>query len=243
MNPLSPHDILKAWERGQRQHLVGRALTILAFACPEMTPDELASLSIGQRDACLLTLREQTFGGNLNGFAECTQCRERIELTLDTNDLRAPSHSAEQVNELIVEDFDLRFHLPNSYDLAAIINCNDSAEARNTLVHRCLLQVTRSEGTVISSKELSEDVISKFVSRIAECDPQAEMLLDLKCPVCGYNWQMMFDILSFLWAEICAQANRLLYEVHVLAMAYGWREEDILSLSTARRQFYLEMVS
>jgi len=53
---------------------------------------------------------------------------------------------------------------------------------------------------------------------------------------------MTFDIASFFWAEICVQAKRLLREVHTLARAYGWREMDILSMSPARRQFYLEMV-
>ncbi len=243
MHPLSAHEILLVWELGQRQHPVGRALTILAAACPDMMRDELACLSIGQRDECLLTLREQTFGAMLNGFAECTQCRERIEFAMNVADIRVASHSDESVHELTVEGFDLRFRLPNSLDLATIINCKGPAEARSLLVQRCLLQANRSGGAMISSKELSEDVIAKFVARIAECDPQAEVLLNLKCHACGYSWQIIFDIVSFFWAEICAQANRLLYEVHTLAIAYGWREEDILSLSTARRQFYLEMVS
>jgi hypothetical protein len=53
---------------------------------------------------------------------------------------------------------------------------------------------------------------------------------------------MMFDIVSFLWTEIAAEAKRLLREVHILASAYGWREADIFSLSPLRRQFYLEAV-
>ncbi|MFZ3168358.1 MAG: hypothetical protein WA130_12135 [Candidatus Methanoperedens sp.] len=242
MHPLSAQDILQVWELGQRQHPVGRALTMLAAACPDMMRDKLACLSIGQRDACLLTLREQTFGAKLNGFAECTQCKERTEFTMNVADIRVASNSDEQVYELTVEGFDLRFHLPNSLDLAAIINCNDQAEARSLLVQRCLLQVNRS-GAMISSKELSEEVTARFVAHIAECDPQSEVLLNLKCPACSYSWQIMFDIVSFFWTEICAQANRLLHEVHILAIAYGWCEEDILSLSTDRRQFYLEMVS
>jgi len=36
--------------------------------------------------------------------------------------------------------------------------------------------------------------------------------------------------------------RRLLVEVHALASAYGWSEQEILSLSDARRRLYLEMV-
>ena len=52
---------------GQDQHPLDRALTLLA-ACPELTRDELAALSVGQRGglARLLTLRERTFGPALS---------------------------------------------------------------------------------------------------------------------------------------------------------------------------------
>jgi hypothetical protein len=53
---------------------------------------------------------------------------------------------------------------------------------------------------------------------------------------------MIFDIASFFWTEIAAEAKRLLGEVHILASAYGWREADILSLNPLRRRFYLEAI-
>jgi hypothetical protein len=34
----------------------------------------------------------------------------------------------------------------------------------------------------------------------------------------------------------------VLREVHILASAYGWREDDILAMSPARRRIYLEML-
>ena len=76
---------------------------------------------------------------------------------------------------------------------------------------------------------------------MARRDPQAEVLLDLDCPACNHRWQILFDIASFFYAEVSAYAKRLLREVHTLARRYGWREADILSMSTARRQFYIEL--
>ena len=73
-------------------------------------------------------------------------------------------------------------------------------------------------------------------------DPQAEVLLDLTCPACGASWQTVFDIAAYFWAELTAEAKRLLREVDALARAYGWREVDILALSPGRRQAYLELV-
>ena len=65
MRALSAPELLSVWERGQAQPPVQRTLTLLAAACPGILPDALAELSIGQRDARLLTLREWTFGPQL----------------------------------------------------------------------------------------------------------------------------------------------------------------------------------
>ena len=40
---------------------------------------------------------------------------------------------------------------------------------------------------------------------------------------------------------IAGRALRLLGHVHALARAYGWREADILAMSPARRQVYLDL--
>jgi hypothetical protein len=77
---------------------------------------------------------------------------------------------------------------------------------------------------------------------MGEADPQAEVQLALACPACRHQWQVSFDIVSYFWSEINARSQRLLWEVHALASAYGWREADILAISPQRRQFYLEMV-
>ena len=85
--------------------------------------------------------------------------------------------------------------------------------------------------------------MAHVAEQMAARDPLAEIELALACPACGHQWQLVFDIASFLWLKIEMQARRLLREVHALARAYGWREADILALSPGRRQAYLEMVS
>lgn len=70
-----------------------------------------------------------------------------------------------------------------------------------------------------------------------------EILLDLNCPECGAHWQLLFDVVNFLWVEIAASAKRLLLEIHALAKTYGWTERYILTLSDVRRQSYLEMIN
>src|SRR5215212_6514237 len=95
MRPLSAYDLLRDWEVGEDQHPLERTLTLLAAACSELTWDDLAALSVGQRDARLLTLREQTSGPKLNGFAKCPRCAQRLEFDVAVADLRvAPDPDA-----------------------------------------------------------------------------------------------------------------------------------------------------
>jgi hypothetical protein len=243
MRPLSAHDLLGVWEVGEDQHPLDRALTILATACPELTWDELATLSIGQRDARLLALRERTYGPTLEVFVECPQCSESLEFDVTVADLRAAEpDTGEEMLQLLTDGFDLRFRLPNSRDLAAVLGCQDPAAAHDLLLRRCVLEASR-KGTAVAADRLPADLAVELSRSMSEQDPQAEVLMDLRCPSCHHRWQSLFDIVAFFWTELAAQAQRLLREVHILARAYGWREADILGMSARRRQFYLEMAT
>lgn len=244
MRPLSAHALLRTWEIGQRQHPIDRALTLLRVACPEKSVAELADLNLGRRDAYLLALRELTFGPDANGFAECPQCRERLELDFNLADIRFtnPEEAPAPEYRLAVAGIELAFRLPNSADLAAIAGIKDLEAANSLLLERCLLQASR-DGITLADSELPPAAVAQLAEQVAECDPQSEVLLNLSCPACNHSWQALFDIASFFWIEIDAQAKRLLQEVHWLAQCYGWRESDILSMSAARRQLYLELAT
>ncbi len=244
MRPLSADRILQIWEIGQSQHPIDRALTLLTFACPDRTAQELASLSIGQRDAYLLTLREMTFGSKFDAFAECPQCGEQLEFAMNIGDIRIVELVEPQVQQysLVAEGVELQFRLPNSWDLAAIVGYQDVNAANWKLIQNCLLQASR-DGVAVNYSELSASAIAQLASQMLECDPQAEIIFDLNCPACNHSWQVLFDIVVFFWKELSVEAKRLLREVHQLARFYGWREADILSMTAMRRQFYLDMVS
>jgi hypothetical protein len=244
MRPLSAQQILRAWEIGQGQHPLDRALTLLAFSEPDRTANDLAALSIGQRDTALLDLRALTLGQQLNGFATCPQCGEKLEFQVNAADLRLrhPDQPLATEYALAIESFELTFRLPNSWDLAAIAGATRGAIADAQLLQRCLLQASQN-GEPVSYRDLPVEVVNRLAEQVLAQDPQAELLLNLSCPACRHEWQALFDILHFFWAELTVQAKRLLREVHTLARVYGWAEADILAMSAVRRQQYLDMVT
>jgi hypothetical protein len=234
MRALSATELLGVWEREFSQPPVRRALALLAAACPESPPDDLAELSIGQRDARLVALRELTFGTDFTGRADCPACGENLELAFRAADflpIPAPEPPAELA--LQVEGGDLRFRLPTSADLLEIGGGEPAPAGRDRLLERCLLA---------GRDHLPDQVLDLVAARMAEADPLADIQFALACPACGHEWRANFDIVAFFWREIHAWVRGLLREVHTLASIYGWCESDILALSPARRRLYLEMV-
>jgi hypothetical protein len=215
----------------------------------------LASLSLGQRDGLLLALQASLFGSQITGLATCPHCGDRLELTFAVADLQMETRSDMPLETAAVgvkafEAYTVEFRLPNSLDLLAVADQSnaDSINAdqpnidqiRQQLLDRCLLvqQGDRS----MSVGDLPASVLEAVVAEMEQADPQANVQLALACPACGYEWQTLFDILSFLWSKLHVWARRTLQEVHRLAAAYGWRESEILALSAKRRQLYLEMI-
>ena len=242
MQPPSVPELLRSWEVGLSLPPHERALLLLQVTHPATPADDLAQLSIGRRDALLLRVRESLFGPQFTSQAVCPHCGEQLEVNFDVPSIL--------IDEPVIEDaqlcLDFRghnivFRLPNSQDLAAVLAEPDISARQSTLLRRCICPVS-GNGTQLTTDQLPIEVAESIESRMAELDPQANVELDLLCPGCRNCWLAPFEIVSFLWSEINAWAKRMLQEVHLLAISYGWSEHDILSMHPVRRQLYLQMV-
>ena len=119
MKTLSAQEILEIWEWGQDKHPVDRALCLLALTEPELTIEQIASLTIGQRNRRLLSLREKILGPKLDGLANCPKCHTALEFSVDVDSLLQPEPSANEYT-FNVEGFDVTLHLPNSWDIVKL---------------------------------------------------------------------------------------------------------------------------
>lgn len=229
---------MQVWELGQGRSLAHRALLLLAYATPESSWEELATLPVGERDDRLLTLREWTFGQALSSLATCPSCQERLELNFTLADIRVPSTREEHLLSVQIADYEVEFRLPNSADLESLAGVEDG---RRHLLRRCV-QSARYRGRKRAFSRLPAHVLDTVVQHMSEADPQANLHAALSCPNCAHKWQAVFDIVSFFWEELESWVHRTLRDIHILASAYSWRETDILALSPWRRQYYLQLI-
>ncbi|MEM9267056.1 MAG: phage baseplate protein [Cyanobacteria bacterium P01_F01_bin.13] len=243
MNHLTTSNLLQVWERGLSVSSVHRALYLLSVGFPDYSWEDLTQLSIGRRDALLLTLREWLFGTQLASVATCPNCGEELEFTFSTGDVRVSENRILTTgSSLEMEGYIVHFRLPNSLDLDAVAHCSTPAAIEQQLLQRCIMSASYQK-TDCEFIDLPETILDTLTARIAKEDPQADIEIALTCPACDHQWQSPFDILQFLWHELHAWAQRTLVDVHRLASAYGWREADILAMAPQRRQIYLGMVN
>lgn len=240
MRPLTAVELLDVWETGLQRSLLDRSLRLLATACDAPDPGVMASLSIGERDARLLQLREWMFGPQLLNMAHCPHCAEKVEWEAAVQDfLLQPVSDIDSAREgsLAVDGFRIRYRLPNTHDIHQVYAARSHDPDPMQLLQHCILEV--QPGTAAA---LPEHVTTALMQRMSEEDPQADIRMLLTCPACSHEWEALFDIASYLWSEVHQWAIHLLQEVSLLARAYGWSERDILNMSAQRRQFYLEMI-
>lgn len=245
MRELTASDVVRAWEAGRSRHPVDRGLLLLALACPELSWEHLADLSVGQRNGRLLGLREATLGPALSGYAKCVHCGEALEFQFSAASIRQPEPSTDAF-VFSAAGYRLTCRLPTSRDLAALAagmtgDVSDVDRARHVLIERCTAEASL-DGSPIQAAEVPDAILPGLADAMSELDPGAETRFLLSCFNCGKEFSALFDIVSYFWTEIEAYAKRLLHEVDVLARTYAWREADILAMSSFRRKYYLDMI-
>jgi len=241
---VSSATLLDVWEQGYSCSPVTQGLLLLRLAWPDQTPQALQHLSIGDRDRVLFSLRRQMFGSTIHSLSVCPDCAHALEIEFDLGplfdaDTTTNTRIHHQQGETV---WSLR--LPNSGDLLELQPTLaqtgvpvDALTTQRTLLAACL--ITPEESSLI--QELSEEQVSELSAQMAEADPLCDLSLPVECESCQTAWDSPFDIVSFLWTEIDRACRRLMIEVHRLAAAYGWTEQEILNLSPWRRHLYLEM--
>jgi hypothetical protein len=243
MKALTAQGIVDAWGRGKKAPVHQRPLALLSVALPDADPADLVDLSLGRRDALLLTLRGKTFGTALTSYANCSECQTTLHFELDVEEIltEATAGSDRLKGRIEHQGFEVQFRPPTTRDLAATAACRSIDEGRGVLLERCVLEATK-RGSAVAPRDLPDELVEEISDRIEALDPLVEVPVNLSCSSCEAETSVVIDIGSFLWEEVAAAAERLLYDVFRLARAYGWQESDILAMGAARREYYLEMV-
>ena len=255
LRPLAGRDEIFLLQQGSALSPAARTTAVLARCLCRLGPvstvtSEIArSLSIGDREALLLHLRRLTLGEKMSCVLSCPACAEKLDLELEVSELLLPPYGhSRDVHETSVRcddgSYRVRFRLPNGADQERAATLVASApESATALILQYCVQEIVDEQTGEPAQPIPAPIADALADKMAELDPQAEILLDQRCPVCGVSFRTPFDIADYFYQEICGRESDLHREIHLLAFHYHWSERDILRLTRRRRLRYLDLLS
>jgi hypothetical protein len=241
MPDLSAAATLDLWETGVGLGSVERSLALAAAADPaSVGMDELARLPLGRRDARLLRLHAALGGWRLEATAACPACGDPAEFAVDASALLQRDGEPAPPSPIEAGGLVVVWRSPDSRDVAAAADAGNAAAAERVLLARCVTAASGPDGD-IDPTALPPEARDALSRAMGETDPLAEVLVNVACPACETLFVADLDVGGFVWAEVHAQAQRLLREVDVLARAYGWTEAEVFALGGRRRAAYLRL--
>jgi hypothetical protein len=245
LKPLATDELLELWDTTSGKSMLEKSLRLLSKVYSTDNIDQVARLSIGERDARLLEIREWLFGKTLRNKANCQNCSETIEWESNSNAMHLqdfPEYFSLKNHELEKDSYYIKFRLLNSADLLNLTSIEHLTEnSYKKVISKCILSATK-DNQEYDINNLPESVWEALNDRMSEEDPQADIRMQLVCPNCNHSWEMNFDIGSYLWSEINVWAKKILEEVYLLAGFFRWSEKDILNMSSNRRRLYIDMI-
>lgn len=216
-------------------HWVSEAILLVLEQLANTVPsiEQVRSLCLADRQAIALAWRLQTQQAEQWVSHYCGACGEIFDISIPMDGLPfSPAGEGFPFARLHVNGQELIVRVPDGDDLEALAQISDAQSAREHLAQRVIVE---RESINFS---LTEKEILSIEAAIESIVPELATEITSDCPECGAANTLLFDPYEGLVKEI----DPLLDDVHLIAQAYHWTENEILSLPEIRRQQYLQRI-
>jgi len=199
-------------------------------------PGKATDLAMCDCDRLCASIYLDNFGENIDGRFSCTECREPFDLSFSLpgliadleNNRQSPASGPDSDGVFTLAD-GCRFRLPTAGDQRRLAGlAPDDAVAG--LIRRCTVEGEPAEDSLMLQTAMDQ------------VGPLLDLDLDATCPRCGMQQTVRFDIQSYLFRSLAYERQFLNYEVHCIAMAYGWGHQEILSLTREDRRTFVRLI-
>lgn len=230
-----PNELLNIWEQGFNKNSQQKTNDLISLYVGLAESEEIKSFSIEQKEQYLLEIRRLLFGRKFLSIANCPSCSEMIEWEMNYSDFLNVNKKVDLKKRYIcnVLGYVIHYRLPNEKDI--------SLYEKNQILKNCVFLVKKN------NKEIKVDNVpsalwDKLEIEMEKSSPLSSSTINLSCPKCENKWQLYFSIIDFLWTELDQWAKRFLYDVSILARAYGWSESEIINMNPIRRSYYRNLL-
>lgn len=195
---------------------------------------EPIDLPVGDLDVLVVWGRREKRGDAMVAEGRCSRCLEAVDVRFSLAAYTAhhrprPSRSAQPRGE---GWFALRtgaeFRLPTSRDVLAVAA---AADPRAELLARCVRE------------PVSASTARSVEAAMARLAPTLRATVAGVCPECGADFELDVDARELCLTELRRGAIAVYDDVNLIATAYGWSQDDILDLPSARRRRYADTIA
>lgn len=202
--------------------------------------EALSGVTAWDRDRLLAVVYIRIYGPRIKSTVSCVHCHKAFDLDfslphlLESLSLDNVAKEVQVIQDGIYEFSDgLQFRLPTGEDEYAVMGLSQE-EAVQELLKRCIQNVSEN----VNVQNRTEEV-QTAMEAIA---PLIDLELDARCPECGQEQQVHFDLQHYLLSALSGERTLLMREIHALASTYGWSLTDILSLPRSQRKSLASLV-
>jgi hypothetical protein len=199
-------------------------------------PGRASELAICDCDRLFAAIYLQYFGERIEGTALCQDCDEPFESSFSLCDLLASLEYGAAAKATGPDEEGIytlpdgrQFRLPTAEDQYSVIGLK-AEKAAAALLERCMV-----EGDPMESPEIIQTAMD-------DVGPVLDLDLEAVCPKCGSLQSVRFDIQTYLLRSLAYEKQFLNHEVHLIATAYGWGHEEILSLAREDRRAFVRLI-
>ncbi|KXF83020.1 hypothetical protein [Enterovibrio coralii] len=259
---LDENEQVEAWERASSVDAQARAALLAGAYVPDALMPTLPDWSVAGRDHLLLLAYQHQFGEDISVEGRCHACGAKTQLNFSTSQLlntassrlAAAWHSdtatlntevyLTEYHEMEVQGLPCQFRLPRIQDFHDMHRGDASLRqfAQRVIAPSDFAAI---EETFSAKKEEGaawEQLYLTLEQAMLSLEPLSVVTLNATCPECSAQTEHQFDIANQFWAQLSAAVEKQLWDVHILASAYGWSSQDILSMSSARRRRHIAML-
>jgi len=189
-----------------------------------------ARLTAFERDRILAGVYWRLYGDRIESTLVCSVCSRPFELVFSLRDMVARSTPVMTPagDGTYSTSEGLHFRLPTGEDELSVLDL-PAEEAVRELLRRCVLAPATFDAAAV------QDAMEKAA-------PILDVDINTSCAECGAPVSVRFDLQSYLLQSIIQDRRRLWRETHVLAAAYRWSLDEIMSLTRADRGSLVAMI-
>ena len=236
LRPLCGHDEAMINGAGSVESVVFLDRLLIDAPGTTVGPGRASRLAICDCDRLFAAIYLHYFGERIEGTSLCRACDEPFESSFSLCDLMASLEEGAAATATGPDEAGIytlldgrRFRLPTAEDQYSVIGF-EAEKAATALLERCMV-----EGDPKESPEIIQ-------TAMGDVGPVLDLDLEAVCPKCGSLQSVRFDIQTYLLRALAYEKRFLNHEVHLIAMAYGWGHDEILSLTRDDRRAFVGLI-